>query len=282
MTQKHVVITGASTGIGRAAALRLAQNGFHVFAGVRKTAAAESLQEAAQGNPLTPIMLDVTQPDQIAAAAQEIGATVGEAGLAGLVNNAGLVVASPLEFILLDELRYQIEVNVIGQVAVTQALLPCLRPAKGRIVNISSIAGRITIPAMAAYNASKHALETVSDGLRMELKPWGIEVICIEPGSIKTNIWDTGVTRANSTRQKLPAQAEEMYGTLLNKAERSARRSEQQGIPAERVAIIIERALTVPRPKTRYLVGTDARIAALLKALLPDRWFDGVIMSQVR
>jgi NAD(P)-dependent dehydrogenase (short-subunit alcohol dehydrogenase family) len=209
-----VLVTGASTGIGRASALRLDQLGFQVFAGVRKDADGKALKQKAKGD-FTPILLDVTDDASIAAAAKTVSKAVGNRGLAGLVNNAGIVVPGPLEFLPLGDLRSQIEVNVIGQVAVTQAFLPMLRKGRGRIVNIGSIGGRMATPFMGAYNASKFALEALTDSLRMELKPWEISVSIIEPGNIDTRIWEKGQDAADVLLEKLPKEGHDLYDPAL-------------------------------------------------------------------
>jgi NAD(P)-dependent dehydrogenase (short-subunit alcohol dehydrogenase family) len=202
-----VVITGASTGIGRACALHLDSLGFDVFAGVRKPEDGERL--AAEGSErLRPLQLDVTDAAQVEAAAREVGEAVGDRGLAGLVNNAGIAVSAPLEFIPIDELRHQLEVNVIGQVAVTQALLGLLRRGKGRVVNIGSIGGRVALPFVGPYAASKIALEALTDSLRRELRRTGVEVSIVRPGGIATPIWDRGIGAADQIREQMPPEGE--------------------------------------------------------------------------
>ena len=196
-----VVITGASTGIGAASATELARHGFSVFAGVRKQRDGERL--TAQSGHIVPLLLDVTNSEQIASAAETVCRSVGDAGLAGLVNNAGIVVAGPLEILPLDQLRLQLEVNVVGQIAVTQAFLPLLRKARGRIVNMSSLNGRIASPYLAPYAASKHALEAVNNAIRLELRAWGIRVLVIEPGATTTPIWDKAIAAADALADKV-------------------------------------------------------------------------------
>ena len=186
-TTRCVLVTGASSGIGEATALRLARAGWRVLAGVRASADAERLRAAA-GERLEPVTIDVTEPATIAAAAEGLG----DEPLHGLVNNAGTALAMPLEFLPLDQFRRQLEVNLVGQVAVTQAVLPNLRSARGRIVNVGSIAGRSSLPFLGAYAASKHGLEAVTDALRVELRPFGITVTIVEPGTIATPIWRKG------------------------------------------------------------------------------------------
>lgn len=281
---RYVVVTGASKGIGRATAIHLARNGFHVFAGVRKESDAADLQKEAP-NFLTSFFLDVTNRDQIHAAAEIVTEQVGDSGLAGLVNNAGVAVGAPLEFIPVDELRDQLEINVVGQIAVTQSFLPLIRHAQtehgcGRIINISSIGGRIASPMKGAYHASKFALEALTDSLRMELQPWGIHVVSIEPGTVATPIWETSVTRAQHILDNAPEAMDSLYGELMRKQVVSAEKAARKGIAPERVAEVIARALTIQKPKTRYLVGPDARFAGNWFVRLPDRLKDRLILSQ--
>ncbi len=270
MVNSYVVITGASKGIGRATALYLDKKGYHVFAGVRNPEDGEALCQGASER-LLPVMLDITNQEQIAQAAKQIEQCVGSSGLAGLVNNAGMAAAAPLEFLPIDEFRYQLEVNLVGQLAVTQAVLPLIRLAKGRIINISSIGGRIAGSMIGAYHASKFALEALSDTLRVELKPWGIEVVCIEPGAIATPIWETSVATLDRI---ISSTAAKMYAPQIAQTKANAVSAFKQGLPPEKVAEIIEYALITKRPKTRYLVGRDAMIAGHLIAHLPDRLRD--------
>ena len=263
----RVVVTGASSGIGEACALRLARTGRQVFAGVRSGADAEGLR--VQG--VEPVMLDVTDPAAIAAAAERL-----EGGpLHGLVNNAGIALSMPLEFLPLAELRRQLEVNLVGQVAVTQAFLPHLRAARGRIVNVGSIAGHSALPFLGAYAASKHALEAVTDALRVELQPFGIEVVIVEPGSIATPMWRKGAEGFQRLTTDMPADLGRLYGGRLEAFRRAAAAAAQRGEPADNVAEVVERALTAERPRTRYLVGRDARRRARVERL-PDRLRDRV------
>ncbi len=275
---KGVVITGASTGIGEAVALHLDALGFRVFAGVRNSRDGANLACRASQH-LTPITLDVTDPDGIAAAVAQVTQVMGEKGLAGLVNNAGIAVAAPLEFIPIPDLRRQLEVNVIGQVAVTQACLPLLRRGRGRIVFVSSISGRVAAPFLGPYASSKFALEALSDSLRRELLPWDIKVAVIEPGRIATPIWEKSLAAADELSARLEPDAQRYYGKAMAvNRERTARR--QGGTPIERMAEITAHALTSPRPKTRYLVGRDAKFGAMLARLLPDHWLDSFIARQ--
>jgi NAD(P)-dependent dehydrogenase (short-subunit alcohol dehydrogenase family) len=272
---KSVLITGASTGIGRASALRLDRAGWRVFAGVRRQEDAESLRADASPH-LTPLMIDVTDASQIAAAAEKVAAAVGEAGLDGLVNNAGIAVPSPLETIPIEDFRHQIEVNLTGQVAVTQALLPSIRRARGRIVFISSIGGRIAFPLTGAYHAAKFGIEAVGDIFRQELRAWGISVSIVEPGSIATPIWDRGEQRADEIGERTP-EREALYGMAVSRYRKVVRATARRGIPPEKAAMAIEHALDARRPKARYLVGLDAKVQARLKPLIPTRVFDRVV-----
>jgi NAD(P)-dependent dehydrogenase (short-subunit alcohol dehydrogenase family) len=276
MATGAVVITGASTGIGRACALHLDSLGFEVFAGVRKPADGEDLSGRGSGR-LRPLQLDVTDEKQIEAAAREVANAVGERGLAGLVNNAGVAVSAPLEFIPIDELRRQLEVNVIGQVAVTQAMLPLLRRAKGRVVNIGSIGGRIALPFVGPYAASKFALEALTDSLRRELRAAGVEVSIVRPGGIKTPIWERGIGTATEIRAQMPPEGESVYGKALDATRAAAADVGRNGLPPEAVAKVVEHALTARKPRTRYLVGRDAKMRAVLAKVLPDRVFDRMI-----
>ncbi len=278
---KTALVTGASTGIGRACALHLDRLGWRVFAGVRSEVDGRDLQDHATG-PLTPLMLDVTDADQIAAAAGAVAEAAGGAGLDGLVNNAGIAVPGPLEFVPVAEFRRQLDVNVTGQVAVTQALLAPIRVAKGRIVNIGSSNGYLSIPLLAPYCASKFAMEAVSDALRMELRPWGIRVALVEPGSIDTPIWERTQRFGEELRSRMPPEAEALYGDAITALEEGAQRSAASGIPPEVVARAVGHALTARRPRTRYPVGTDAKTVKVLVRLLPDRARDWLVLRMMR
>jgi NAD(P)-dependent dehydrogenase (short-subunit alcohol dehydrogenase family) len=265
--ERIAVVTGTSSGIGEAVALRLEQAGWRVLAGVRRQEDAERLE----GRGLQPVLLDVTDSDSIAAAAVELGGRP----LAGLVNNAGVAVSMPLELLPLDELRRQLEINLVGQVAVTQAFLPALRRGRGRLVFVGSIAGRSALPFLGAYAASKHALEAVTDSLRIELRPFGIEVAVVEPGTIGTPIWTKGAATFQRIAASLPDGALGVYADRLAAFRDAAAAAGRRGEPAAKVAQAIEHALTAERPRTRYVVGRDAKRRARVERL-PDRWRDRV------
>ncbi len=274
---KTVLITGASTGIGEACALWLQDRGYRVFAGVRKSTDAEALQQKSKGH-LTPVLLDVADEASIRKAVQFV--LTQSPKLEGLVNNAGIAVAGPLEFVPLQELRRVLEVNVVGQVAVTQACLPLLREARGRVVLMSSISGRVAAPLMGPYAASKFALEAIGDALRRELAPWGIEVSIIEPGNIQTPIWRKGIAWGEALKEQLSAEATQLYGGAIDGILRYIRGQDGRGLHPNEVAKVVEHALVSARPKTRYVVGRDAKAGALLARLLPDRWVDRFIAGR--
>ena len=274
-----ILITGAAKGIGRATALHLDKLGFTVIAGVRSTADADTLRQAASSNFHT-LQLDITNDEHIAALHDSVAAIVGNGGLDGLVNNAGVAVAAPLEFVPISEFRRQIEVNLTAQLAVTQAVLPLLRQAKGRIINVSSIGGRIAGPMLGAYHASKFALEGLTDSLRQELKPWGLQVVSIEPGAIATPIWDSGTQTADRLQAQMSAQAQTYYAAAFEWARSFAKNSTAKGLPPERVAKVIATALTVPQPRTRYPVGRDAQFGTHIIARLPDRLRDRLMAAR--
>lgn len=265
--QRSVVVTGASSGIGQACAVRLAGQGWHVLAGVRTPEDAARLEAVGA----TPLLLDVTDAEHVTAAAEAVG---GE--LHGLVDNAGVAIAAPLELVPIDELRRQLEINVVGQIAVLQAVLPALRAARGRVVLMGSIAGRSALPFLGPYAASKFALEAIADSLRVELRPWGIGVSIVEPGSIRTPIWTKGAARAAELRAAFPQGGEELYGAAVERFRAVAAKRGAAGAGPDAVARAVEHALTAERPKPRYLVGRDAKIRARIQRL-PTRLRDRVI-----
>lgn len=275
-----VVITGASTGIGEACALEMDRRNWRVFAGVRSAEAGERLRQRAS-NRLVPLLIDVTNREQIAAAAKTVTEAVGSAGLNGLVNNAGVVVAGPIELIPLEDLRKEFEVNVVGQVAVTQAFLPQLRAARGRIVLMSSVSGKVAAPYLGPYAASKHALEAIGDSLRVELHRWGISVSVIEPGSIRTPIWDKARAEADQLAQRMPPEAEALYGEELEQMRRATERLAASGLPVETVVRAVAHALISPRPKTRYPVGAQTKLAVSVFKFLSDRTKDWLIRREL-
>lgn len=267
-----VLVTGASTGIGEACAVHLAAKGHAVFAGVRKDADAERLDAHAN---VTPLVLDVTEAAQIGEAAGRIGER-GE-GLRGVVNNAGIARGGPLEFLALDDWREQLEVNVIGQVAVTKAMLPLLRDARGRVVFIGSISGKVATPLMGPYCASKFAIEAIGETLRHELRPWGLHVSVVEPGAIRTEIWRKGRETADRLEHELSEDAKRLYGRHIEAIRTGIDMQDRNAVGPEKVAEAVEHALFAAKPKTRYAVGPDAKLQSALVRVLPDRAREAIV-----
>ena len=281
---KAVLVTGASSGIGRDCALRLASSGFRVFAGIRRVEDGERLRAESSGA-ITPVILDVTDGASIAAAAQIVSRALDVAGLGaglyGLVNNAGIAVAGPLEMLSPKALRKQFDVNVIGQIAVTQAFLPMLRAARGRIIIMGSILGRMALPFVGAYSAAKFALEALAESLSMEIKGSGVSVSIIEPGNIATPIWKKSKSGAVDTARDLNAEKWEMYRAPSESFQRYTDHASANGIPAARVAAVVEKALKAGRARSRYTVGWDSRILGRLAPLAPGRFRQWVVLKVV-
>ena len=275
-----VVVTGSSTGIGAGCALELDGRGFRVFAGVRSEADGQRLQARAS-EALTPLAIDVTDAQSIEHAARFVADAVGQAGLAGLVNNAGIVVAGPLEILPIDQLRRQLEVNVIGQIAVTQALLPLLRAARGRIVNVSSVNGSLAPPYLGPYAASKFALEALSDALRTELRTWGITVSLIEPGAVDTPIWEKAFAAADQLAQHVPPEALKLYEADLAAMRATTRRLALGAMPVQKIVRAVLHALTAKRPRTRYYINLQTQLLFGPFKLLPDRLRDWFIRRSI-
>eukprot|EP00128_Syssomonas_multiformis_P003786 Colp12_sorted_trinity150504_noHs@6779 len=279
----HILITGASTGLGAHASIYLAEKGFTVFAAVRKTADGEALKKkaGAVGDKIIPVIIDVTKKETIEEAAAFVTSKVGKEGLVGLVNNAGIITCGPLEFQPLDDVRWQFEVNVFGQVAVTQAFLPLVRLARGRIVNMSSLAGLVASPMMGAYAMSKHALEAYSDALRRELAPWNISVSTINPGYIESEIIRKADEGDAAILDKLPPNATKWYGPYFNNRKKGGIPPSLVGQPIL-VSEAVHHALTSRTPKTGYLVGTkEIKKKVLLIPYLPKRITDNALTRSV-
>jgi NAD(P)-dependent dehydrogenase (short-subunit alcohol dehydrogenase family) len=276
-----VVITGASSGIGRECSLYLDSRGYRVFAGVRKTADGDALAQSASPR-LTPLIIDVTDARTISDASALVEKSLGDDAFIGLVNNAGIGVGGPVEFLTPSELRRQMDVNLLGPLAVTQAFMPMIRRSRGRIVNVSSIGGRVATPLLGPYCASKFALEALSDCMRAELKPFGISVSIVEPGSIKTRIFDKAAVSVDEIVRALPADGLRYYSSNFETMRKLIAMQDRNAVPAERVAKVVEHALTAARPRTRYLVGFDAHLMATLHWLLPDRAFDALLSMFTR
>lgn len=262
-SEKLVVVTGASTGLGRATARELARCGFHVLAGVRR----ETDAVAAPG--IEPVLLDITRPEQVEA----LAARIGNRSVHALVNNAGIQVNAPVEALPLDQWRHVFEVNLFGHIAVTQALLPVLR--NGRVVNISSVGGKVAMPTYGAYAGAKFALEAVSDALRRE----GVQVVVIEPGGVRTEMARRGIATANTLAADMTPEQNARYGRLIRTINELMASGTEAGVTAEAAAQVVAKAVTTRRPRTRYTIGRDAALITRLSRVLPDRALDRVIAA---
>jgi NAD(P)-dependent dehydrogenase (short-subunit alcohol dehydrogenase family) len=265
-----VLISGASRGIGRATALRLARAGWTVYGTVRRAEDGEELVAEA-GADVHPLQLDVTDDAQIAA----LDGALPES-LDALVNNAGIVVSGPLESLSADELRQQFDVNVVGAVALTNLVLPRLRVARGRIVFVSSLSGRVSTPMTGAYNASKFAIEAIADAWRLELRPWGIKVALVEPAMTDTDLWKNAPETLETEAAEMSAEHRDLYAEHIAGMRRTIPKIQKMAKPVDGVAATIERALTATRPRARYPVGVDVRVQAALTGVTPDRVMDAL------
>ncbi len=274
---ERVLVTGASSGIGYATAQLLASEGYQVFAGVRTEGDARHLHSAHAS--IFPVTLDVRNADEIAQAIAAIER--GGATLRAVVNNAGIAVAGPLEYVPLDDFRRQFEINVFGALAVTQAALPLLRDASGRIVFISSVSGQIAPPFVGPYAASKFALEALADSLRMELAPFGIAVCVVQPGSVRTPIWQKGRDEGSQMQARMPAQARDYYGEAIEQLVRATEREERTGIEPQVVARAVLQALRAAKPAARCAVGNPPGWQRRIATLLPERWRDRLIVRSL-
>lgn len=288
MTEKTIVITGSSSGFGRSTALELARRGWHVFATVRKEADRESLLAEAANfqDHLTPLLCDITHEDEVAALVQQVetrlGALTGGHGvprLDALLNNAGSAYGGPIELMPMDDIRAQFELNFFAQVAVTRAFLPLLKAGHATIIYVSSVSGRISIPVTGVYSSSKFALEGLCDALRIELAPFGIHVVLIEPASSPTSIWKTSLQRSMDSLAKHKESGP--YMRLLQMAEKSATQSSKTGFPIQKFADTIVRILSTSHPRARYGVPNSANALMLLRRLLPDALWDWLLRRAI-
>ncbi|MFI5753632.1 SDR family oxidoreductase [Streptomyces sp. NPDC051569] len=275
-TGRAVLITGASSGLGEACALHLSRVGFHVVAGVRRPEDGERLRAAATGR-LSPVIVDVTDEKSVQTAVNEVTELVGEAGLWGLVNNAGIAVTAPLECVPMEQMRRQLDINVIGLVQMIQGFLPLLRAGAGRIVNVSSGLGNVALPYLGPYAASQFAKEALSDALRRELAPQHIPVVVVQPGAVLTPLWSKMADAGNRALEGAPEPVQELYHQpflgFMEANETSARASRTT---VDDVARVVFRALVAKRPKTRYTIGRDATGSRVLSRLMPDRALDQI------
>ncbi len=279
-TQKTIVITGCSSGFGRRTALQLARQGWRVFGTVRKEDDKESLINALEDvykEHLTLVVCDITNAEQVASLARTVATATTQ--LDALLNNAGTAFAAPLELLSIEDLTAQFDINVIAQVRVTQALLPLLKSAKGIIINVSSVNGKIATPMVGAYAASKFAMEAISDALRIELAPFGVRVVIIEPSSSPTDIWQTSMKRSF---EKLEQHRVGEYARLLTTFEKIATVASKRGFPPQRFVDTVVRILASPKPRARYVVPRSSMLDITLKRFLPDTVFDALLRRTLR
>src|SRR5277367_549838 len=277
-----ILVTGTSTGIGRAATFTLAENGYRVLAAVRKQADIESILAEVETRRVVgfvePIILDVTDAGQIAAAVEIVGARIACGGrLHAIVHNAGAQLAGPIETMPLSEWRALFEVLLFGPIALTQQLLPQLRASGGRVSNVTSVGGIMPGPMIAAYQAAKAAFEAVSDSMRMEFAPFGVHVSAVAPGAISTPMLNQSPDQLNGIADAIPKRLQPVYGDTIRAFAKTVASAQRFSTSPEKASQTILRAVTAARPRTRYLIGTDAKVSAFLKRNLPDRWMDAII-----
>ncbi len=291
-TNPVVLITGASTGIGKDIALRLASLNYTIIAGIRNEKDGKRLLKEAGSfsDNLLPTQLDVTSTSDMDRLLETHQFLLESRGLSALINNAGIAVGGPMECLPLHRFQAQMDINVNGVLTMTQACLPYLREKNARkpqqntiasrIINISSIAGLSTIPFMGAYSASKHALEAISNAFRMELKPWGVHVVLIEPGPIATPIWEKSLDSAEGLTKGIPPEKLELYNASLKKLVNVTQKSAKNAIPVHHVTDVVLESLTHKKPKARYLVGKSAKLRHRLR-FLPDHWMDYLVLKKI-
>ncbi|MBT3155219.1 SDR family oxidoreductase [Streptomyces sp. CHD11] len=275
-TQKLIVVTGASTGMGASAARELARRGFHVLAGVRRDRDADAIRSTG----IEPVILDITKSEQVEALAARVADN--PRALHALVNNAGVQVNAPVETLPMTEWRRVFEVNLFGHIAVTQALLPALLRSKGRVINISSVGGTAAMATYGAYAGAKFALEAVSDSLRREVAPLGVQVVVIQPGGVRTELAARGVEAANDLAVRMTPEQDERYGSLVKANNRLMVTGTASGLTADAAAQVIAKAVTTRKPRTRYTAGRDAALITRLVRILPDRTLDRVLAANLR
>jgi NAD(P)-dependent dehydrogenase (short-subunit alcohol dehydrogenase family) len=276
-TQEIVIITGASSGIGEATARELARRGFHVLAGIRRDQDADAIR----GLNIEPLILDITNPDHIRALADRVHGDPQGRAVRALMNNAGMGVNAPVEVFAIDEWRRLFEVNFFGHIAVTQTLLPALIRSKGRVINISSVGGKIAMPTYGPYASTKFALEAVSDSLRREIAPLGVQVVVVEPAAVHTKIGDRAIARAQEVASTMTPEQSERYGRLVEAITAQASSAMESGLSADAAAKVIAQAVTARKPRTRYTIGREAALLPVLTTL-PDRMLDCLLAAALR
>lgn len=277
-TQELVVVTGTSSGIGRATAEQLAAEGFHVLAGVRRQEDADKIKR----KNIEPVIVDVTKIDTLKVLAERVEQDPLGRPLRAVVNNAGIAVNAPLEMVPLDEFRRQIEVSVIGQVAVIQALTPALLNSGGRVVNIGSLGGKVSMPGFGIYSAAKYAMEAINDSLRREMSSFGLKVIMITPGGVSTGLSEQGITTAERLAKLMTPDQHRRHDRLFDAVKLQAETWATDGILPEKVAAVVSRAIHVSKPRTRYMVGRDSALLTRLVRILPDKLLDRMLRNQMK
>jgi NAD(P)-dependent dehydrogenase (short-subunit alcohol dehydrogenase family) len=274
--QQLIVVTGASTGMGAAAARELARRGFHVLAGVRRERDADAIRSTG----IEPVILDITESEHIEALAARVAGD--PRTLHALVNNAGIQVNAPVEALPMAEWRWVFEVNLFGHIAVTQALLPALLRSRGRVINISSIGGKAAMPTYGAYAGAKFALEAVSDSLRREVAPLGVQVVVVEPGGVRTEMATRGIATANRLADRMTSEQDQRYGGLVQAINALMASGTASGVTADAAARVIAKVVTTHKPRTRYTIGRDAALIIPLARLLSDRTLDRILAANLR
>jgi NAD(P)-dependent dehydrogenase (short-subunit alcohol dehydrogenase family) len=276
--QEIAIITGASTGMGAATARELARRGFHVLAGVRRDRDADAIK----GPGIDPLIIDITNPDHIRALATRVHGDPQGRAVRALVNNAAIAVNAPVEVFAIDEWRRLFEVNLFGHIAVTQTLLPALIRSKGRVVNISSVGGRIAMATYGPYASAKFALEAVSDSLRREIAPFGVQVVVVEPGAVRTEMAGRAIAAAHELASIMTPEQSQRYGGLVQAITAQAAWFTESGLSADAAAKVIAKAVTARKPRTRYTIGRDAALLTLSARILPDRILDRFFAAALR
>ena len=276
-TQEMVIITCASSGIGAATARELARRGFHVLAGVRRDHDADAIR----GPGIEPLIIDITNPDHIRALADRVHGDPQGRAVRALVNNAGIGVNAPVEVFALEEWRRLFEVNFFGHIAVTQTLLPALIRSEGRVINISSVGGKVAMATYGPYAGTKFALEAVSDSLRRETGPLGLKVVVVEPDAVRTKIAGRAIAKAHEVASAMTPEQSLRYGRLVQAITLQAASATESGLSADAAAKVIAKAVTARKPRTRYTIGREAALLPLL-AILPDRMLDRILAAALR
>lgn len=276
-TQELIVVTGASSGIGAATAQEMARRGYLVLAGVRREQDAHHIQ----GPNIEPVLIDITRMEDVTALAHRIDADPLGRSLRAIVNNAGIGANAPVEVFDLDAWRRLFEVNYFGHIAVTQKLLPALLRSKGRVINISSVGGRVAMATYGPYGGAKFALEALSDSLRREVAPLGVDVVVIEPGAVQTKISGRAIATANNVASEMTPEQTERYGSLIHAVTAQAALADKTGVKASVAANVVAKAITSRKPRTRYGVGSAAALIGIMN-MLPDRVVDRLLAAVLR